>query len=62
MNNAIEQYPGQIKELEERVTLMEEIFRGERIVVPTSIEHAAAMYEVARQYLETHKDSNNDKV
>lgn len=56
MNNAIEQYPGQIKELEERVALMEEIFRGERIVVPTSIEHAKAMLDVAQQYIEAHND------
>lgn len=54
MNNAIEQYPGQIRELEDRVSLMEEIFRGERIVLPVSIEHAKMMMDVAKRYIEEH--------
>jgi len=51
MNNAVEAYPGQMKELEERVAMMEEIFRGERVVLPTSIEHAQAMITIAEHYI-----------
>lgn len=56
MNNAVEQYPGQIKELEDRVLMMEEVFRGERVVLPISIEHAEAMIKVAEHYIRTQKE------
>lgn len=52
MNNALEQYPGQLKALEEKVTTLEEILKGDRVVVPTSIEHAKNMIKVAEFYIQ----------
>lgn len=51
MNNTIESYPGQIKDLEDRVQLIEEIFNGGRLVVPVSIEHAQAMITIGQHYI-----------
>ena len=52
MNNAIEQYPGQLQALVEKVEELEGIMKGERVVVPTSIEHAKSMIKVAEMYLQ----------
>ncbi len=60
MNNAIESYPGQIKDLEDRVSMMEEVFRGERVVLPISIEHAQAMITIAQHYIAMNKIEEAD--
>ena len=40
----------------ERLILLEEIERGDRVVIPTSIEHAEFMIMVAQSYLNQHKE------
>ena len=52
MNNAIEQYPGQLQALVEKVEELEGILKGDRVVVPTSIEHARNMIKVAELYIQ----------
>lgn len=52
MNNALEQYPGQLQSLISKVEELEEILKGERVVVPTSIEHARNMIKVAEFYIQ----------
>ena len=39
----------------ERSMLLEEVERGEKIVIPTSIEHAENMIKVAQDYIANHK-------
>lgn len=39
----------------ERLELLKEVERGEKIVIPTSIEHAEFMIQVAQSYIENHK-------
>ncbi len=39
----------------ERSMLLEEVERGERVVVPISLEHAEFMIKVAQNYIENHK-------
>ena len=36
-------------------TELEELKRGDRVLMPVSIEHAEAMHLVASKYLDTHK-------
>lgn len=52
MNNALEQYPGQLQSLISKVEELEEILKGDRVVVPTSIEHARNMIKVAEFYIQ----------
>jgi len=40
----------------ERLILLEEIERGEKIVIPTSIEHAENMIRVAQFYINQHHE------
>ena len=40
----------------ERLILLEEIERGDKVVIPTSIEHAEFMIMVAQGYLKQHKE------
>jgi hypothetical protein len=39
----------------ERLALLKEIERGERVVIPISLEHAEFMIMVAQNYIENHK-------
>jgi hypothetical protein len=39
----------------ERSLLLEEVERGEKVVVPVSVEHAEFMIRVAQDYIENHK-------
>jgi hypothetical protein len=39
----------------ERSMLLEEIERGERVVIPISLEHAEFMIKVAQDYIANHK-------
>jgi hypothetical protein len=39
----------------ERSLLLEEVERGEKVVVPVSVEHAEFMIKVAQDYIENHK-------
>ncbi len=41
----------------ERLILLEEIERGEKVVIPTSIEHAEFMLRVAQFYINQHHES-----
>ena len=38
----------------ERSLLLEEIERGERVVIPVSMEHAEFMIKVAQHYIDSH--------
>ena len=38
----------------ERLMLLEEIERGDKVVIPTSIEHAKFMITVAQAYINQH--------
>jgi hypothetical protein len=40
----------------EKLILLEEIERGDKVVIPTSIEHAEFMIMVAQGYLNQHKE------
>jgi hypothetical protein len=40
----------------ERLILLEEIERGDKVVIPTSLEHAKFMLMVAQSYINDHKD------
>lgn len=39
----------------EKLLLLEEIERGDKVVIPTSIEHAEFMIMVAQAFLNQHK-------
>ncbi len=39
----------------EKLILLEEIERGDKVVIPTSIEHAEFMLIVANAYINQHK-------
>ena len=39
----------------ERLELLKEVERGEKVVIPTSVEHAEFMIKVAQNYLDNHK-------
>ena len=39
----------------ERLILLEEIERGDKVVIPTSIEHAKFMIMVAQNYIDNNK-------
>ena len=39
----------------ERSMLLEEVERGEKVVVPVSVEHAEFMIKVAQDYIDNHK-------
>lgn len=39
----------------ERLELLKEVERGEKVVIPTSVEHAEFMIKVAQSYLDNHK-------
>ena len=41
----------------ERLILLEEIERGEKVVIPSSIEHAEFMLRVAQFYINQHHES-----
>ena len=40
----------------ERLMLLEEIERGDKVVIPTSVEHAEFMIMVAQGYINQHKE------
>ena len=40
----------------ERLILLEEIERGDKVVIPTSPEHARFMLMIAQAYLKDHQD------
>lgn len=39
----------------ERSLLLEEVERGEKVVIPVSVEHAEFMIKVAQDYIDNHK-------
>jgi len=39
----------------ERSLLLEEVERGERVVIPISVEHAEFMLKVAQDYIDQHR-------
>jgi hypothetical protein len=39
----------------ERLALLKEIECGDKVVIPTSVEHAKFMIKVAQNYIENHK-------
>lgn len=39
----------------ERSLLLEEVERGEKVVIPISLEHAEFMIKVAQDYIANHK-------
>jgi len=39
----------------ERSLLLEEVERGERVVIPISMEHAEFMLKVAQDYIDQHR-------
>jgi hypothetical protein len=39
----------------ERLELLKEVERGEKVVIPISLEHAEFMIKVAQNYIENHK-------
>ncbi len=39
----------------ERSLLLEEVERGEKVVIPISVEHAEFMIKVAQDYIDNHK-------
>ena len=39
----------------ERSMLLEEVERGEKVVIPVSVEHAEFMIKVAQDYIDNHK-------
>ena len=39
----------------EKLLLLKEIERGEKVVIPTSLEHAEFMLKVAQDYIANHK-------
>lgn len=41
----------------ERLILLEEIERGEKIIIPISIEHAENMLRVAQFYIDQHHEN-----
>jgi hypothetical protein len=46
----------------ERLILLEEIERGEKIVIPTSLEHAEFMIKVAEDYIKRSKQDMWEKL
>lgn len=39
----------------EKLLLLEEVERGEKVVIPVSLEHAEFMIKVAQAYINEHK-------
>jgi hypothetical protein len=39
----------------EKILVLEEIERGEKVVIPSSLEHAEFMIKVAQDYIANHK-------
>lgn len=39
----------------EKILLLGELERGEKIIIPTSVEHAEFMIKVAQAYINEHK-------
>lgn len=46
----------------EKLLLLEEIERGEKIVIPTSIEHAKNMIQVAQFYIDQQHQATFDAL
>lgn len=46
----------------ERLLLLEEIERGDKVVIPTSLEHAEFMIVVAQNYIKQQKQDMWDKL
>jgi hypothetical protein len=46
----------------ERSMLLEEVERGEKIVIPVSLEHAEFMIKVAQEYIDNHKQQMWDTL
>jgi hypothetical protein len=46
----------------EKLLLLEEIERGDKVVIPTSIEHAEFMIMVAQNYIKQHKQDMWDAL
>ena len=46
----------------ERLILLEEIERGDKVVIPTSIEHAKFMIMVAEGYIKRNKEEMWEKL
>jgi hypothetical protein len=46
----------------ERSLLLEEIERGERVVIPVSMEHAEFMLKVAQHYIDSHHQAMIDTL
>jgi len=46
----------------ERSMLLEEVERGERVVIPISIEHAEFMIKVAQDYIDQHHQQMVDTL
>jgi hypothetical protein len=53
-----------IKELadHEKLILLEELHRGDKVVLPSSMEHAKFMLMVAQQYIKAHHQSLMDTI
>lgn len=39
----------------EKIALLEELQRGEKVIIPSSLEHAEFMIKVAQGYINNHK-------
>jgi hypothetical protein len=46
----------------ERSLLLEEVERGERVVIPVSLEHAEFMIKVAQHYIDSHHQAMIDTL
>lgn len=44
----------------EKILLLAEIERGDKVVLPTSLEHAEFMLKVAQMYINSHKQEMLD--
>ena len=44
----------------EKILLLEELQRGEKVIVPSSLEHAEFMLRVAQGWIENHKQQMID--
>ena len=46
----------------EKLILLEEIERGDKVVIPTSPEHARFMLMIAQAYLKDHQDQMMEEL
>ena len=46
----------------EKILLLEELQRGEKCIIPSSLEHAEFMLKIAQGYIENHKQEMFDAL